>query len=186
LIENPQVVAEERVARGVAYLDAEFPNWESYIDPDDLNMKSANLRVLAQLGVNDPRLRDVLDGDDMAYNEVMAYLRPGWRPWGRYEPSGTLAAQQWPRDHGFFTWLDGDDVGELCDGVEYKHLQKAWTDILSVRQAAFAVKPGSTPPAPSMTAEEDREFNDAYQERGIFADEPWMDPDDIAHEEDED
>lgn len=161
IVENPQAVARERVATGAAYLDAEFPGWEAYVDLDHLAMESSQKCILAQLDENDPRLAESDDGW-CGYNRALRYIYPDWRPL----QDGTEEYQEWPQKRGFYTWMTYQQP--YYDGVDYTHLQNAWVDLLTERQARFAVRPGSTPPAEPMSAAEDRAFSDAYQERGIF------------------
>jgi hypothetical protein len=179
--ESEALLAEalERVMRGVAYLDAEFPGWEAHAKVDFIDMESGEDCVFAQLVRSMPALADVpLDptGWRTAYARGVVHLFPAFDGDQR---------DAWGKLHGF---LDGR-TQEGGPWVGYHTLGPLWKRIIRERQEAFAVKPGSTLTAPSTTAEEDREFNDAYLERGIFADEPTYGDvayDDAFDEEDDD
>lgn len=150
--------AQERVQAGVAYLDAEFPGWEAYVNRYTLQMVLGDHCILGQLRLKDPRLAaiPVVDGSS-PYTDAVKYLCPDWDLKG-------FNSHPWAIEHGFV----GDDG---AGPVRYDHLQSAWLSVLEERQATFAVRPGSTPEPAPMTPAEDEEFRDEYESRGIFGDE---------------
>lgn len=145
-------VARERVALGDAYLTAELPGYEAYVDPGELRMANGNRCLLAQLYENDPRLAAIepTREGDTPYIAVLRHLID-------YDPC-ERASITWDVERGFHTAYLGDDV-------EYEDLDDAWRELLIERRARLDLRT-DPPKAPvSMTAAEDEAFSDEYDRR---------------------
>jgi len=120
---------DERVARGVALLDAAVPGWIDMIDLELLSLRSARLCVAAQL--------------DHARGLVYTDAASVWR---LVEPD-PHNYQDGARRHGLllsgrdrldFTW---DDAEELDYVRAYAALTDAWRAAIAQRRAAVATRP---------------------------------------------
>lgn len=151
-------IVEERVQVGAAYLDAEFPGWEAYIDREALHMDDSRRCVLGQLATKMPAFAEMPQSGSSPYLDVIRWLVPA---------TAATDRDTWGHVRGF---VDDEDGG-VTVGVTYAGLQAAWLKLLEERQAVYAVRSGSTPEPAPMTQAEDEAFRDEYESRGIFGDE---------------
>lgn len=148
---------EERVRRGEAYLDRELPGWDAYIDRELLLMASAQRCLLGQLAAVHPAFADMQGERD--YDNAVNHLDPDYNCGHGWSPD----RDEWPVEYGFN--VAGPENG---DEVPHDDLARAWRKVLTRRQAAFAVRPGSTPSTVTATAEQD--FVDGMMDNPIYGD----------------
>lgn len=70
--------AEERVARGVVFLDEQFPGWRGYVHAGTLDLTSCEECVLGQLAAKHPKVAGNISSPD--YQTMLTYLdkNPEW------------------------------------------------------------------------------------------------------------